>query len=66
VISGARQASRNRHRHADGSAAPDGLTVLRRLHLDRWIDGSAHAWIGRKANIGAAQPDSKLTFDRLV
>ncbi len=44
----------------------DGLTVLRRWHYARWIDGSVHAWIGREVSTGAGEPDSKLAFDRLV
>ena len=44
----------------------EGLSVLRRWHYARWIDGSVHAWIGREVSIGAGEPDSKLAFDRLV
>jgi hypothetical protein len=44
----------------------DGLTVRRRWHYARWIDGSAQAWIGREVTPGAGEPESKLAFDRLV
>ncbi|MEE6163390.1 MULTISPECIES: hypothetical protein [unclassified Mycolicibacterium] len=43
-----------------------GLTVLRRWHYARWIDGSVHAWIGREVVTGSGEPDSKLAYDRLV
>ena len=45
---------------------PEGLTVVRRWHYARWIDGSMHAWIGREVTPGAGEPESKLAFDRLV
>ena len=45
---------------------PEGLTVVRRWHYARWVDGSMHAWIGRAVTPGAGEPDSKLAFDRLV
>jgi hypothetical protein len=45
---------------------PEGLTVVRRWHYARWIDGSMHAWIGRAVTPGAGEPESKLAFDRLV
>lgn len=44
----------------------EGLTVVRRWHYARWIDGSVHAWIGREVTLGAGEPESKLAFDRLV
>jgi hypothetical protein len=44
----------------------EGLTVRRRWHYARWIDGSAHAWIGREVVPGAGEPESTLAFDRLV
>jgi hypothetical protein len=44
----------------------EGLTVRRRWHVARWVDGSLHAWIGREVVPGAGEPESGLAFDRLV
>lgn len=44
----------------------EGLTVHRRWHVARWVDGSLHAWVGREVLPGAGEPESGLAFDRLV
>ena len=36
----------------------EGLTVRRRWHVARWIDGSLHAWVGREVLPGAGEPES--------
>jgi hypothetical protein len=44
----------------------EGLTVRRRWHVARWVDGSQHAWVGRDVLLGAGEPESGLEFARLV
>jgi hypothetical protein len=43
----------------------EGLTVRRRWHVARGVDGSLHAWVGREVLPGAGEPESGLAFDRL-
>jgi hypothetical protein len=43
----------------------EGLTVRRRWHVARWVDGSLHSWVGREVLPGAGEPESGLAFDRL-
>jgi hypothetical protein len=43
----------------------EGLTVRRRWHVARGVDGSLHAWVGREVLAGAGEPESGLAFDRL-
>ena len=43
----------------------EGLTIRRRWHVTRWVDGSLHSWVGREVLTGAGEPESRLAFDRL-
>lgn len=43
----------------------EGIRVTRSYQFARWIDGSAHLWIGRSKDIGSGEGSSGLRFDLL-
>lgn len=43
----------------------EGARVIRTYQYTRWIDGSAHLWIGRKKQAGKGEGSSGLRFDTI-
>lgn len=43
----------------------EGVRVTRSYQFTRWIDGSAHLWIGRRKGAGSGEGSSGLRFDLL-
>lgn len=43
----------------------EGARVRRSYQFTRWVDGSAHLWVGRRKSVGRGEGSSGLRFDRL-
>ena len=44
----------------------EGVRVTRNYQYTRWLDGSAHLWIGRRKQIGRGEGSSGLRFDTVA
>ena len=43
----------------------EGLRLVRRRRLVRWLDGSSWLWAGHRAQVGRGEGSSGLLFDSL-
>lgn len=50
---------------AEQAIPREGVEVTRRFRRARWIDGSTHLWMARRAGIGRGEGSSGLEFDAL-